>query len=342
MHVLLAAAPAVARSIAATAAASAVPTASALASGITSFVETAVPSALASMLPAGVTSASPGAIVQPLTLLSPPFEVAATFVGAVSGALVAVRRRFDIVGVLTLALVAGLGGGMIRDVLLQKYGIAAFQHDYLLLTAIVAALLGFFFASAIHRGRAVFLLVDAISLGLFAVVGADKAVVALLGIIPAILLGTITSTGGGVLRDVLTDEVPNVLQPGSLYALAAVAGSTTYVLLSVWLNVVKPWAAFVAVGIVLLLRLLSIWLGWQSPTPVDLGPAVAGLFPQSLRGAARRLGDRIPDVPAPPGTGWAAPPHPTDEEPEQPEGPGEEPNPPDATPRSESPGSGKE
>jgi uncharacterized membrane protein YeiH len=308
MHTLLAAAPSAAQSIAATA--SAIATASLVPSDLASFVETTLPAVVASMLPAGVTSTSPGAIVQPLNLLSPPFEVSATFVGAISGALVAVRRRFDIVGVMTLALVAGLGGGIIRDVLLQKFGIAAFQHDYLLLTALIAALAGFFFASAIHRGRAVFLLVDAISLGLFAVVGADKAVVALLGVIPAILLGTITSTGGGVLRDVLTGEVPNVLQPGSLYALAAVAGSTTYVMLTVWLGVVKPWAAFVAVGIVLLLRMLSIWLGWQSPTPVDLSPAVARMMPRYVRGVAKRIGDRIPDVPAPPGTGWAAPPGP--------------------------------
>jgi uncharacterized membrane protein YeiH len=311
MHTLLAAAPSVAQSIAATA--SAVATGSLVPSDIASFVGSTVPAVLASMLPAGVTSTSPGAIVQPLNLLSPPFEVSATFVGAVSGALVAVRRRFDIVGVMTLALVAGLGGGIIRDVLLQKYGIAAFQHDYLLLTALIAALLGFFFASAIHRGRAVFLLVDAISLGLFAVVGADKAVVALLGIVPAILLGTITSTGGGVLRDVLTGDVPNVLQPGSLYALAAVAGSTTYVMLSVWLGIVKPWAAFVAIGIVLLLRLLSVWLGWQSPTPVDLSPTLARMVPESWRGVAKSIGDRIPNVPAPPGTGWAAPPTPDEE-----------------------------
>jgi uncharacterized membrane protein YeiH len=337
---LLAAAPSIAHSIVATAsAASTAATSSTIASGIASFVETTVPSVVASMLPAGVTSAAPGAVVQPLSIMSPPFEVAATFVGSVSGALVAVRRRFDIVGVMTLALVAGLGGGIIRDLLLQKYGIAAFQHDYLLLTAIIAALVGFFFASAIHRGRALFLLVDAISLGLFAVVGADKAIVALLGVIPAILLGSITSTGGGILRDVLTGEVPNVLQPGSLYALAAVVGSTTYILLSVWLNVVKPIAALAAVAIVLLLRLLSVWLGWQSPMPVDLSPRVARLFPKKFRGAAKRLGDRIPNVPAPPGTGWATPPVPPKEPEPEPEA---DVPPADASSGEEEAGSGKD
>ena len=112
--------------------------------------------------------------------------------------------------------------------------------------------------------------------------------------IPAILLGSITSTGGGVLRDVLTGEVPNVLQPGSLYALAAVVGSTTYVLLTVWLGVVKPVAAFAAVAIVLLLRFLSVWLGWQSPTPVDLTPRAGALHPRARAGRSRTPGPPHP------------------------------------------------
>ncbi len=288
MHLLLAVAPSVATTFTATAAAAtsaAAATQSIVPTAVASFVETTVPSIVASILPPGVTTAAPGAITAPLALVPPPFELAATFVGAVSGSLVAVRKRFDIIGVLTLALVAGLGGGIIRDVLLQKYGIAAFQHDYLLLTAIVAALVGFFFASAIHQGRSIFLLVDAVSLALFAIVGADKAVVAALGIIPAILLGTITSTGGGVLRDVLTGEVPNVLQPGSLYAAAAVAGSSTYILLLVWLGVVKPVAAGAAIIVVLGLRLASVWLGWQTPTPVDSRPGSRATSPTGCAGS---------------------------------------------------------
>ncbi len=305
MHTLLAAAS-VAQSLSVSAHAAAhVATQSSVASGIASFIETTVPSVVASVLPSGATSTSAAALRAPLSLVPPPFEVAATFVGAVSGALVAVRKRFDMVGVVTLAFVAGLGGGIIRDVLLQKYGIAAFQHDYLLLTALVAAFVGFFFASAIRQGRFFFVLVDAVALGLFAVVGADKAVVAMLGIIPAILLGAITSTGGGVLRDVLTGEVPNVLQPGSLYAAAAVAGATTYILLLEWLDLVKPVAAVAAVTVVLLLRFAAIWLGWQTPSPVDLTPHVARLVPERVKGVARRIGHRLPEVPVPPGAGYS-------------------------------------
>ena len=302
------------------ASASVVPTAGEITSDVASFVTTTVPSIVASILPSGYTTTSELQLAQPLRIMSTQFEITATAVGALSGALIAVRKRFDIIGVLTLAIVAGLGGGMIRDVLLQKYGIAAFQHEYLLWTALIAAIVGFFFADLVRLGRRFFLLVDAISLGLFAVIGADKGLVANIGVFAAILLGAITSTGGGVMRDVLTGEVPNVLQPGSLYAAAAVLGSIAYVTLVTWLGVVKPAAALAAVAITLGLRMLSIWFGWSTPRPVDLSPKLKRLVPGGVRQAAKRVGDALPDVPAPPGTAWQA-----EREPDEAEGAGSAP-----------------
>jgi len=302
MSLLLAAS--VVPSVSAAASSSAVVSASAIASDISSFVVNTVPSVVASILPAGVTTTAPGLNLAPLSLMSWQFEMLATAVGALSGALIAVRKRFDIIGVVTLAVVAGLGGGIIRDVLLQKYGIAAFQHEYLLWTALAAALAGFFFADLVRSGRRLFLLVDALSLGLFAVIGADKGLVANIGIFAAILLGAITSTGGGVMRDVLTGEVPNVLQPGSLYAAAAVLGSIAYVTLVTWLDVVKPAAALAAVAITLGLRLLSVMFGWSTPRPVDLTSRVKRLVPMGVRRAAQKVDQVLPEVPSPPGSAW--------------------------------------
>jgi len=303
MSLLLAAVSAVPTASVA-ASASTVASAAVVASDLATFVQTTVPSIVASILPSGVTSTSPNLNYEPLALMSRQFEILATAVGALSGALIAVRKRFDIIGVVTLAVVAGLGGGMIRDVLLQKYGIAAFQHEYLLWTALVAALMGFFFADLVRHGRRVFLLVDAVSLGLFAVIGADKGLVANIGVFAAIMLGAITSTGGGVLRDVLTGEVPNVMQPGSLYAAAAVLGSIAYVTLVAWLDVVKPAAALVAVLVTLGLRLMSVWFGWSTPRPMDLTSHVKRFVPLRVRRAAKRVGEVLPDVPSPPGTAW--------------------------------------
>jgi uncharacterized membrane protein YeiH len=274
--------------------------ASEVATAVGSFINTTVPSIVASILPPGATTQSAVAAITPIKLVAPQYEIAATFVGAVSGSLIAVRKRFDIMGVLTIAIVNGLGGGIIRDVLLQKYGIAAFQHQYLLWTALFAGLVGFFFAELIRRGRLMFMLVDSLSLGLFAIIGSDKALSAQLGIVPVILLGVITATGGGILRDVLTGEVPQALQPGSMYAFAATVGTSAFVLMLVWLNLVKPLAAFTAVALILGLRLFSIFLGWQTPTPVDLTPWIARAVPAPVRQFAGRLGRRLPEMPEDP------------------------------------------
>jgi uncharacterized membrane protein YeiH len=271
-----------------------------VATAVGSFITTTVPSIVASILPPGATTQSAAAVLTPIKLVAPQYEVAATFVGAVSGSLIAVRKRFDIMGVLTIAIVNGLGGGIIRDVLLQKYGIAAFQHQYLLWTALFAGLIGFFFAELIRRGRLMFMVVDSLSLGLFAIIGSDKALAGQLGIVPVILLGVITATGGGILRDVLTGEVPQALQPGSMYAFAATVGTSAFVLMLVWLGLVKPIAAFIAVSIIMGLRLLSIVLGWQTPTPVDLTPWIARAVPASVRQVAGRLGRNLPDLPEDP------------------------------------------
>ena len=238
--------------------------------GVASFITTTVPSMVASILPSGVTTTAPDAFGTGVAVTVPTaWEFLAVFAGALSGGLAGVRHKFDVVGIITLAIVTGLGGGIIRDVLLQRYGIAAFQDNRYLLTAIVAALLVFFFSGAVRRLAKPIMYVDAISLGLFVVAGADKALRADLNILPAIMLGVITATGGSVLRDVLSDEVPVILQPGALYSLAAIVGSTVFVLSAVWLGVVKEFAALFAITLAVALRFLAMWRGWETPVARD-------------------------------------------------------------------------
>jgi uncharacterized membrane protein YeiH len=271
-----------ATALAATASPAAVASASALSTlatgaphGLSALVESTVPSAVASILPSLATTTAP--VTQTSVTIPAFMEVSATFAGALAGALVGVDRKFDLIGVTALAVFAGLGGGIIRDVLLQKYGIYALQNPRVLISALLAALLGFFFFTAARRARPLLFLIDALSLGLFCVVGSDKALLAGLTFLPAILLGTITSVGGGVIRDVLTDQTPQVLRPGGFYATASVTGATLYVLLVGWIGIVKPIAMVLTVAVVVSLRLLSEWLGWQSPTPTDLGPRFAAV-----------------------------------------------------------------
>ncbi len=249
-----------------------------------SIVASVVPSIVASALPSAATTTVP-VTAQPI-FLPIPFEVAAIFAGALSGAMAAVNRRFDLTGLFVLAVVNGLGGGIMRDVLLQNYGIFALDHPRALVAVFVAGLIGAFFYTAAEKVRPMLGIIDALSLGLFALVGVDKALVAGLTPLPAILLGTITAIGGGIIRDLLCDREPQVMRRGSLYAVAAVTGCAVFVTMVTWLNFTKPVAMIVAGAVAITLRLGSVWRGWESPEPIDLTHAV-GSVPRSMwRGGA--------------------------------------------------------
>ena len=284
----------------ATAAASVSATASAIASSaaateagsIASLVATKLPDLVAGALPSGVTTTAPAttsAIVMPAYI-----DLSAAFAGGLVGGLTAVEKHFDVTGVVTLAVVGGLGGGILRDVLLQNRGIWALSSSEPLLACLTAAIVAAFFYELANKLRATLLVTGALSMGLFAVAGTDKAMLAGLEWVPVILLGTITAIGGGVVHSMLLDEVPAVLKPGTLTASAAVAGAATYVLLVEWLGIVKPVAMTACVVIVVGLRLLSIRLGWESPTPNDLTGRMVAL-PRMLLPWARRKDDDSSD-----------------------------------------------
>lgn len=258
-----------------------------IASALSSAVATAIPSIVASILPATVTTTQPATTT--IIQLPASWEIISAFAGALAGALAAVRLRFDLIGIMTLAVVSGLGGGIIRDVLLQKYGVYALQNPRMLMAALAAALFGFFFFSVAERLKGALFLVDALALGLFAAIGTDKAVLAGLTVVPAVLLGTITAVGGGVLRDILTGTVPQVLRPGAFYATAAVAGSIFYITIVEWLNIVKVVALAATVALVIGLRLITRLLGWQTPTASDLTPLVVAAPRRMIRTGGRAI-----------------------------------------------------
>jgi len=237
-------------------------------SSLVSLVATKLPDMLASALPSTITTTTPAsssAIVMP-----PYIDLSAAFAGGLVGGLTAVEKHFDVTGVITLAVVGGLGGGILRDLLLQNRGIWALSSSKPLLACLAAALLAAFFYELANKLRGTLLLIGAFSMGLFAVAGTDKAILSGLDWVPVVLLGTITAVGGGVIQAMLLDQVPGVLKPGTLTASAAVAGAATYVALVEWLGIVKPLAMTACVVMVVGLRLLSLKLGWESPTPNDL------------------------------------------------------------------------
>jgi uncharacterized membrane protein YeiH len=162
---------------------------------------------------------------------SPPLilvlNLAGTFVFGLSGGLAAVRAKLDLFGIVVLAAVVGLAGGIIRDVLIGTPP-ATFRDWRYLAAAAAAGVVCFFAGRVLERFQRSVMFFDALGLGLFAVTGATKALQFALGPVQAVVLGTITGVGGGMLRDVLLGEVPTVLRE-ELYAVPALLGAAVLV-----------------------------------------------------------------------------------------------------------------
>src|SRR5215218_9237071 len=143
---------------------------------------------------------------------------------AVSGALAAGRKRLDLLGVVVLGLVTAIGGGTIRDLLLDRHPIFWLVDPAYVVTIVAASLLTVAYVRWRRPPAAALLVADALGLALFSVAGAQIAERAGVSVVGSIVLGTVTGSAGGAVRDVLTAEIPVVLRRGSLYATAAVAG----------------------------------------------------------------------------------------------------------------------
>ncbi|MGZ4610772.1 MAG: trimeric intracellular cation channel family protein [Actinomycetes bacterium] len=193
-------------------------------------------------------------------------DLAGVFVFALAGALAAVGKRLDIVGVAVLGTVAAIGGGLLRDVLLGDVPPPALADWRYVAVSAAASVIVFFYHPQVSRLTRAVRLFDAAGLGLFAVAGTAKALDAGLGPVPACLLGVLTGIGGGLLRDLLLGEIPLVLRTGELYAVTALAGSLVVIAADA-LHVYGPTAAAAAVALVFLLRVAAIRRHWSAPLP---------------------------------------------------------------------------
>jgi uncharacterized membrane protein YeiH len=183
---------------------------------------------------------------------------------AVSGALAAGRKGLDLLGVIVIASVTAVGGGTLRDLLLNRHPIFWIADPRYLVVIIAAALLTVLTSGVYLVPAHVLLVADALGLGLFALSGAQIAESSGLSPIIVVLVGTMTGVAGGVIRDLLTAEIPLVLRR-DVYATAAIAGVAVYLVLRA-IAVGESWAFGVGMIAVVVLRLLAILLGWQLPT----------------------------------------------------------------------------
>jgi uncharacterized membrane protein YeiH len=159
----------------------------------------------------------------------PGLDLGGAFVFAISGAVAAVNRRLDVFGILVVAFVTGNFGGITRDLLIGAVPPAALIDARYVLISILAGLITFFWYAGVERLRTPVLLFDAAGLSFFAVAGAQKAMDFGLSPVMSALLGMSTGIGGGMMRDILLAEIPQVLR-SDLYALAALAGAAVVVI----------------------------------------------------------------------------------------------------------------
>ncbi|MQY08594.1 trimeric intracellular cation channel family protein [Actinomadura macrotermitis] len=193
-------------------------------------------------------------------------DLTGIFVFAVSGALAAVRQRLDVVGMVVLAEITALGGGILRDLIIGAVPPAAFTSLGYVLTPLVASVLVFHWHPQVARLLPGVLLFDAAGLGLFCATGTIKAMDHGLSPLHAALLGVITGIGGGILRDVLSGQIPAVLYDRQLYALPAMLGAAVVAAarsLGLHGALVTAGAAVLVFG----LRVLAVRYGWRTPRP---------------------------------------------------------------------------
>ncbi|MFI5491204.1 trimeric intracellular cation channel family protein [Actinoplanes sp. NPDC051859] len=185
---------------------------------------------------------------------------------AASGASAAVAKRLDLFGVAFVGFLAALGGGILRDLVIGAVPPLAFSDWRYAVTAIVASLAVFWLHPQLNRLRRTVLLLDAAGLGLFTVTGTLKAIDAGVPPVGACLVGMLTAIGGGLARDLITGEIPVVLQR-DIYAVAALCGAVAVTVLS-WLNVADPITLALSAAGVTGVRLLALYRRWSAPVAV--------------------------------------------------------------------------
>src|SRR3954452_10178985 len=193
-------------------------------------------------------------------------DLTGTFAFAVNGALTALRlARLDIVGVITLGIITAIGGGIIRDVLIDSLPPATFSDWRYLAVAASGGLIAFLAGRRLERLNTPITVLDAAGLSLFAVSGAAKALDLGLGPAQAVILGAITGVGGGTLRDVLIRQIPSVLNSG-LYAIPALVGAAITVV-AIRLGHYGIPAAITAAGVCFGIRMIGVRFGINAPAP---------------------------------------------------------------------------
>jgi uncharacterized membrane protein YeiH len=188
------------------------------------------------------------------------FDLTATFLFGITGALAAVQRGYDYVGVFGLTFVTALGGGLIRDGIFLQNGppfVVVSQRGYIP-TIVIASIVGARLGHHVQRFRRTFLIFDALGMSACGVVGVQVSLNAGLNDFAAAVVGVINATGGGLLRDLLTRQEPLLFKPGQYYVLPSLIGCSLLVVLLVLFEVPRILASFIAMASTFVLRMIAV------------------------------------------------------------------------------------
>ncbi|SCY14503.1 Uncharacterized membrane protein YeiH [Nonlabens sp. Hel1_33_55] len=196
-------------------------------------------------------------------------DLLGTIAFAISGALAAFSKRLDPFGIIIIAFVTAAGGGTLRDILIGVRPVSWMLNMDLVYTILICVLVTFIFRKWLLTLRKTLFLFDTIGIGLYTVVGIEMGLTAGLHPVICITLGCITACFGGVIRDILVNEIPVIFRK-NIYATACIAGGSVYFLLEK-LNFLENWAFIISGLTVIVIRFLAVMFEWQLPSFYDTG-----------------------------------------------------------------------
>lgn len=217
---------------------------------------------------------------------------AAVAVAGLTGATYAAKRGFDVVGVFGLSIATGLGGLLLRDILLANGTPVVLTDPTYILVAALVAIIGFLFAGLIAQFTAIIVILEGLAIGFLGTSGAISTISDRLSFSTAILIGVITAVGGGILRDVLSGTAPAIVRPGSFMAITAILATGSFVLL-LYLDVSWAAAQLVAMLVALGANSGSHWFGWHTGAASDLSDRVWDFWGRGLNKVDRSVSKSV-------------------------------------------------
>lgn len=215
-------------------------------------------------------------------------EMMAVVVASISGALSAREHKLDLTAAVVLAVACSLGGGLIRDMILQVGDVYILNQPLALPVAVLTAAITFVLPTLFEKQDKLIAVLDILAVGLYAAFGADKALVYGFEPMIGVMMGFFTGVGGGMLRDICMGRTPYIFQPSNLYAIASIAGATVYVVLVETFGVLNVIALVACVAVTMALRYVSLRFNITSPTDVDLTRAISQARRRAVSGAVRQ------------------------------------------------------